>query len=59
MKLGGEIGVMVHVLPLQISRYPSFKISKAFVVEPKLIKGYYNLKTKERKGERILQLPGC
>ena len=50
---------MVYVPLLQISRYPSLKISKAFVVEPKLIKGYCNLKTKERKGEKILQLPGC
>lgn len=59
MELEREIGVMVYVLLLQISRYPLLKISKAFVVEPKLIKGYCNLKTKERKGERILQLPGC
>lgn len=59
MKWKREIGVMVFISLLQISRYPSLKISKAFVVEPKLIKGYCNLKTKERKGERILQLPGC
>lgn len=55
----GRTGVMVFISLLQISRYPSLKISTAFIVEPKLIKGYCNLKTKERKGERILQLPGC